>query len=239
MSPGFRLISLNMNYCPTLNFWLFINSTDPLGQLEWLANVLQYSENNGEKVHIIGHINPAGCMDAWSDNYYRIINRYEATVTGQFFGHTHNDEFELFYDLNDNQRPVGIAYLTGSVTPFSFLNPSYRIYTVDGFYANSTWQVLDHDNYIMTLTAANLTGHSPKWTLEYSARKDLNMTSLFASDWNNLIQSLSQSVSSEAANKLYSYFYKNSDATPSCDYVCMKKFLCHFKQARPNPVIPC
>lgn len=48
--PGFRLVSLNMNYCAALNFWLFINSTDPLGQLEWFANVLQYAENHGEKV---------------------------------------------------------------------------------------------------------------------------------------------------------------------------------------------
>lgn len=48
--PGLRLISLNMNYCPALNFWLFINSTDPLNQLEWLSNILQEAENNGEKV---------------------------------------------------------------------------------------------------------------------------------------------------------------------------------------------
>ena len=34
--PGLRLISLNMNYCSPENFWLFINSTDPLGQLEWV-----------------------------------------------------------------------------------------------------------------------------------------------------------------------------------------------------------
>jgi sphingomyelin phosphodiesterase len=34
--PGLRVISLNMNYCYWLNFWLFINSTDPLGQLQWV-----------------------------------------------------------------------------------------------------------------------------------------------------------------------------------------------------------
>jgi sphingomyelin phosphodiesterase len=65
-----------MNYCPNMNFWLFINSTDPLGQLAWLADTLQKSENTGEKVHIIGHINPSACLPVWSNNYYRIINRY-------------------------------------------------------------------------------------------------------------------------------------------------------------------
>lgn len=49
--PNLRLVSINKNYCPKENFWLIINSTDPLGQLEWLVNVLQESENNNEKVN--------------------------------------------------------------------------------------------------------------------------------------------------------------------------------------------
>jgi len=34
--PGLRLISLNMNYCTTDNYWIVINSTDPLNQLQWV-----------------------------------------------------------------------------------------------------------------------------------------------------------------------------------------------------------
>ncbi len=109
--------------CPSLNFWLFINTTDPLGQLQWLANLLQHSEDNNEKVHIIGHIDPNGCLSSWSSNYYRIINRYENIIRGQFFGHTHFDEFELFYDLNNTTRATNIAYLAPSVTTQSFMNP--------------------------------------------------------------------------------------------------------------------
>lgn len=47
-----RLISLNTNYCPKENFWLFVNSTDPLDQLKWLAETLQLSEDNNEKVYL-------------------------------------------------------------------------------------------------------------------------------------------------------------------------------------------
>jgi sphingomyelin phosphodiesterase len=39
--PKFRLISLNMNYCTENNYWLFINSTDPLGQLQWVIYIYQ------------------------------------------------------------------------------------------------------------------------------------------------------------------------------------------------------
>lgn len=113
IAPGVRLVSLNMNYCSALNFWLYINSTDPLDQLKWLADVLQESENKKEKVHIIGHINPSSCLPSWSFNYYRIVNRYESTITGQFFGHKHNDYVEIFYDLENTTRPLGVAYMSG------------------------------------------------------------------------------------------------------------------------------
>lgn len=33
--PGFRIISLNMNYCNNKNWWLLLNSTDPATELQW------------------------------------------------------------------------------------------------------------------------------------------------------------------------------------------------------------
>lgn len=158
-----------MNYCPGGNFWLYINSTDPLNQLSWLVKILNTSESIGEKVHIIGHVHPDGCLDSWSQNYYRIVNRYESTIVGQFFGHSHSDSFRVFYDLNNITRPVSVLYISGSVTTYSYLNPGYRIYSIDGNYEKSSWQVLDHENYYMNLTDANLS-KNPIWQKEYSAK---------------------------------------------------------------------
>ena len=62
--------------------------------------------------------------------------RYEDTISGQFYGHTHKDEFEVFYDLEDASRAVSVAYITPAVTTYSFKNPTYRIFHVD---TNSTW----------------------------------------------------------------------------------------------------
>lgn len=75
----------------------------------------------------------------------------------------------MFYDLNNLTRAVGVAYISGSVTTYSYLNPSYRIYTVDGNYPQSSYQVLDHETYFMNLTEANLLG-KPDWKKEYSAK---------------------------------------------------------------------
>lgn len=101
--PGFRIISLNMNYCNNKNWWLLLNSTDPATELQWFIYELQSAEFSNEKVHVIGHIPPghSDCLKVWSRNYYRIISRYESTITAQFFGHTHFDEFEVFYDPKD------------------------------------------------------------------------------------------------------------------------------------------
>ena len=32
--------------------------------------------------------------------------RYESTIVGQFFGHTHEDEFEIFYDDKDPSKAI-------------------------------------------------------------------------------------------------------------------------------------
>lgn len=141
--PGFRIISLNMNYCNNLNWWLLLNSTDPATELQWFIYELQSAEFSNEKVHVIGHIPPghSDCLKVWSRNYYKIIQRYENTIAAQYFGHTHFDEFEVFYDTEDISRATNIAYIGPSVTPYYNLNPGYRIYYVDGDHDQSTRRV--------------------------------------------------------------------------------------------------
>lgn len=52
-----------------------------------------------------------------------LLSRYENTVAGQFFGHTHVDEFEVFYDEETLSRPVSVAFLAPSATTYISLNP--------------------------------------------------------------------------------------------------------------------
>ena len=64
---------------------------------------------------------------SWSWNYYRVVNRFESTISGQFFGHTHYDEIELFYDEPELKRPTNLAYIgktsIGGPSPTLFLSP--------------------------------------------------------------------------------------------------------------------
>lgn len=53
--------------------------------------------------------------------------RYESTITGQFFGHTHLDEFQMFYDEETMTHPLGVVFIAPSVTTFVGLNPGELI----------------------------------------------------------------------------------------------------------------
>ncbi len=72
----------------------------------------------------------------WSHEFNRLIRRFNNTVVGQFFGHTHFDEFEIFFSKDeDGATPTGVAFLGPSLTPHGGINPAYRIYEIDGEYS--------------------------------------------------------------------------------------------------------
>jgi len=56
--PGLRVITLNTNFCYTLNFWIMYEPADPEGQLQWFSNQMHLAEQAGEKVFILGHHPP-------------------------------------------------------------------------------------------------------------------------------------------------------------------------------------
>ncbi|KAI5640563.1 calcineurin-like phosphoesterase domain-containing protein [Phthorimaea operculella] len=229
--PGLRIISVNGNYCSHMNWWLTLNSTDPVSELQWLINELQKAELRGEKVHIIGHIPPGfeGCVKVWSRNFNEIVNRYEATITAQFYGHTHHDEFEVFYDLKDLKRATSIAYVGPSVTPFVHLNPGYRIYYVDGDHKATTRLVVDHETWIMNLDKANKVGY-PTWYMLYSARDAYSMKALRPQDWDKFISKMA--CNDDAFNLYYKHYWKDSPVRGSCDEDCRKDLVCDARSGR-------
>jgi sphingomyelin phosphodiesterase len=81
-----------------MNFYLVANVTDPSSQLEWLEAQLADSEAKREGVYITSHISPnlLECSTIWSEVYRALIARYNFTIKGQFYGHTHNDMFVVY-----------------------------------------------------------------------------------------------------------------------------------------------
>ncbi|XP_054152469.1 sphingomyelin phosphodiesterase-like [Oppia nitens] len=176
IKPGFKIIVLNTNYCSRLNIWTYYDPIDPDNQLNWLYNELELAETAGQLVHIVGHIPPDNreCTQSWLYNYMAIVERFSDTIVGQFFGHTHYDEFRIYYSNNDCNKVIGFAILSPSVTSFDALlnlNPAYRIIKC---YENGVIQ--DIDTYAMDLRRANSEpDRTPDWPFEYSMANDYSM----------------------------------------------------------------
>ncbi|CAH1158391.1 unnamed protein product [Phyllotreta striolata] len=255
LRPGFRLISLNTNYCHSLNWWLLVNSTDPADELKWLINELQNAENNNEKVHIIGHIPPGSsdCLKTWSKNFYSIVDRFRDTITAQFYGHSHADEFELFYETenfsknlarrrwwqaikNKNNslltftgQPINVAYLGPSITTYENHNPAFRIYYVEGD-DQSGRAILDHETWTTDLDLANEGDNEPIWFKLYTAKEAYGMSSLYPEEWDKLIKNMAKNDNLFKA--FYRNYYRESPTAPFCDAQCKVQILCDLKTAR-------
>ena len=90
----------------------------------------------------------------WGREFAKLVDRFEGTIVAQFYGHTHNDEFKVFYDRETNARPINIAYVSPSVTTWKNMNPSYRIFTIDGDYEGSSHvshQSSLHNHYSLSM----------------------------------------------------------------------------------------
>lgn len=232
MKMGAKVVSLNMNYCNSGNVWLLLNMTDPGRMLEWLINELQESEDNNQKVYIIGHIPPGNhnCLPGWGTQFTQIIDRYEDTVRGQFYGHTHNDAFQVFFDVNST-RATSLAFVTPSVTSYKDINPSYRIYTAD----SSSGVLVESSTYHVNLSDANLQD-SPTWELEYNATSAYSLSSLAPSAWADLIERMRDD---DELFALYYYHHFSGSGGQKCDFQCKKKQICEMSSSTSHILTEC
>ncbi|CAG0891968.1 unnamed protein product [Darwinula stevensoni] len=218
--PGLTLLSVNTNFCYYLNWWNYLQIPDPASELQWIIDELQKAESRGDKVHIIGHIPPGypDCLPTWSRNFRRIVQRFNETVTGMFYGHTHYDEVQVFYD--EHGHPTEVAYIGPSVSPFSDLNPAYRIYTID----TETWEILDYETWYMDLLSANVFDQ-PFWRPLYSARAAYYLPSLSPTEWHTWLQRLIYDEVDFQTH--YRFVHRDSQTFVKCDNKeCKRERLC-------------
>ncbi|KAG5672941.1 hypothetical protein PVAND_003028 [Polypedilum vanderplanki] len=223
--PGLRLIGLNNNHCYKYNWWLFYSINDVSNQLQWLHDTLLLAEKDNEKVHMLVHIasGEGSCFSFWSREYRRIIEKFHNIISAQFNGHSHVDEFNVFYDSKNITNAINVAWNGGSVTTFSDLNPNYNVYWID----DEIFQVNEVESWIFNLTEANLTpNQSPRWYKQYSFKESFNIQDLSPASLDNLLKAMSQD------RKLArNYFrYKIKDADPflkkGCQDNCLKNHIC-------------
>lgn len=177
---------------------------DPSGILRFLTDELQLAEDRREAVWIIGvsvamdgwhgmritladNVSSSPLLQhvysGWSGSdplknptnlLQVIIERYHGTIRNLFFGHSHEDFFNVFYRSNASsllpQDAIAHSFIGPSITPGTRVNPGVRIYEVDP----ETYEVLDYHQFYTQLTSfpsLQAEGHGPVWEHLYSARE--------------------------------------------------------------------
>jgi sphingomyelin phosphodiesterase len=160
-----------------MNWKLLANITDPGDQLEWLITTLREAEQLGHKAYIVGHIPPgrSDCVTDWGKRYNAIVDRFEATVKGQFFAHTHEDHLITTREVFPPYRPTGTQWIAPSLTTYWYRNPSFRIFEAN----KDTFDITDLIQYRMNIgKAGNDPADVPKWEVAYTFKTEYGVADL-------------------------------------------------------------
>ncbi|XP_063533320.1 sphingomyelin phosphodiesterase 1-like [Cydia strobilella] len=221
--PGLRAISLNNNVAYKYNWWLVYDPLDAKKHLDWLVDELHKAELAGEKVHILTHIPPGepDLTHTWTREYNRIVNRFASTITGEFNGHTHSDEFKIFY--NPEGQAVRVSWGAGSATTYSNYNLNYKIATFDPV----TYEPTNIVNYVYNLTEANLTpNRRPHWFQLYDLKQRFQLADLSPASMDNLVTRM-VTDNKQLLDLYAAFFSKLSDNRwPLCNTDCKLDYLC-------------
>ncbi|KAL9695184.1 hypothetical protein quinque_014469 [Culex quinquefasciatus] len=236
--PGFRVIGLNNNDAYTFNWWILYDPAYLRSQLQWLHDTLLQAEQAGEKVHILAHI-PIGAGTSfapWSRQYRRILDRFWNTVQAHFHGHTHADEFNVFYSQANPQHAINVAFNGGGTVPFSNFNPNYIVYYVNP----QTFEVTDFESYFFSLSEANRNPlRNPLWQPLYSFNRDFNIPNSSPAS----LDALARRFGSNPA-ELHRYWqHKVKFGDPfieeGCDGACLMNHLCEIVTNTANDDTKC
>ena len=207
----------------------------------FLANELQDAENKGERVWIVGHV-----LTGWdgsnplpnpTDLFYQIIDRYAPHVIAEiFFGHTHEDEFMIYYANNgtvqDAAHALAVGWIGPSVTPLTNLNSGYRMYEVDtGDF--SIYNAYTYYTNVSTFPSLNTTQTGPTWKFEYSTRDAYPIgwpttAPLNATYWHQVTEAMAANHS--LVSEFNTFEGKSSVKSPNCtSNACAAAKICYMR----------
>jgi sphingomyelin phosphodiesterase len=212
--PGLRVISFNGNYYANQNFFLDFNNTDFTRQFQWLEDTLQQIQVRGqEKVILIGHTRPWDWKFNYTQRYNELVIKYSNLILNQFYGHSHTAEISLFNDHQGN--PINTAYIGGSVTTFTNLNPGFRLYTYNR--ENIAQQSILVEDYLDYWSPLDLTNAKNSTFLDdphITATRDFNIPDLSPKsiqDFANSVLTNSSTFQSYVLGKYKGVLSRNSD----------------------------
>ncbi|KAJ9224670.1 hypothetical protein DTO169E5_2752 [Paecilomyces variotii] len=240
---GLRIITLNTDFWYSSNYLNFIDAENPdnSGILAFLIQELQKAEDAGERVWIMGHV-----LSGWDGTnpipnptnlFYQIVDRYSPHVIANiFFGHTHEDQFMIYFANNGTVQSADTALTTGwigpSVTPLTNLNSGFRLYEVD----TGDFNIYEAYTFVSNVSSfASLNGTGPTYSLEYSTRETYGPAVSWGADeplnatfWFQVTEAMARNISLVTLQNTYQG--KSSTQSPNCtNPACQEARICYMR----------
>ncbi|KAN0131836.1 Metallo-dependent phosphatase-like protein [Lactarius tabidus] len=246
---GLRVITLNTDLCKRLfarpsNYFNYINLSQPdnSGMLRFLTDELQDAEDQGDRVWIMGHVlsgwdgtNPLEAPTNLCD-----VDRFSPHVIANiFYGHTHEDQFSIFYANNGTNMSAQTALTTSwigpSITPLTNLNSGFRVYEVD----SATFDIMDAHTWRSDVNSfPGLDGQTSvgaSYVYEYDTRTTYGAgiagwssdEPLNATWWHLVTEQMEANPS--LVTTFNEYQGKQSVLTPNCTGQCITARICYMR----------
>ena len=240
---GLRIITLNTDFWYRDNILNYINMSNPdnSGIFSFMIQELQAAEDAGERVWILGHVlsgwDGSNALQNPSNLFYQIVDRYSPHVIANiFWGHTHEDEFEIFYANNgtvqDSENALAVSWICPSVTPLTNLNSGFRMYEVDtgsfDIYEAYTWYA-----NVSAFPDINSAVSGPRYEFEYSTRATYGAdwptdAPLNATYWHAVTEAMESNHS--LVSIFNTYEGKSSVKSPNCtNDACATAKICYMR----------
>jgi len=162
--PGSKVFFVCLNTLLFSPHWIENNPSEggaiALKQLEWLELTLAEADASEKRVWIIMHIPPgadifatvntymdnsghiSNAITLWEEKYQKrfleIGRRYVHIIEAVFAGHTHMDEYRLFF--RSDGEPPKTSITTPSVSPVFGNDPAFKVITT----RKEDWELLDY-----------------------------------------------------------------------------------------------
>ncbi|KAG0145453.1 hypothetical protein CROQUDRAFT_658631 [Cronartium quercuum f. sp. fusiforme G11] len=244
---GLKVITLNTDLWYRVNLFNYINMTDPdpSEMLAFLAEELQKSEDRGQSVWIMGHV-----LSGWDGTnplanptnlFYQLVERFSPhVIKAILWGHTHEDQFQIFYANNATsmtaEHALATAWVGPSITPLTNVNSGFRMYEVDP----DTFEILDAHTWYSDVSSYQSLDSEPRkgptYQYEYSTReaygKNISWPAnapLNATWWHLVTEQMLEDGGTLI--KQFTHFQgKSSVRSPNCtNEDCIKNKVCYMR----------
>ncbi|XP_070500974.1 sphingomyelin phosphodiesterase-like [Chironomus tepperi] len=179
----------------------------------------------------------SSCSRWWSREYRRVIERFHRIIGGQFFGHSHQDEFIIYYARDQHRIPVNVGWLGGATTPSSGTSPNYNVYHVDRVH----FQVNEKESWSYNLNEANMNpATSPVWQRLYRFTEHFGIGNTSPATLDNFVSNI-LSRSRQMLTDYYGFRQSNSPfiLARGCDDNCLRNNLCRITNNEVNDQRKC